>query len=164
MPAAPLTATRRTALGAAAGIACLSAAGCTSSDHDPSQPTDPISTSGPPVDADQELAASVVADIAAAGALVDQLARDVPALMGDLRPWRRLHAAHAEALGGVEDSIPSPAPGSGSPTEALRELRRAEQRLQRNLTAACVDAESGTLAKLLASMAAAVAQHLVVLP
>ncbi len=39
----------------------------------------------------------------------------------------------------------------------------AEARLQRFLVTAAVQAESGTLAKLLASMSAAVAQHLAVL-
>ena len=45
-----------------------------------------------------------------------------------------------------------------------RDVRAAETTLQRQLTEAAVRAESGALAKVLASMAAAVAQQLAVLP
>ncbi len=54
-------------------------------------------------------------------------------------------------------------PSSTGPT-GLPQVRRAESTLQRHLTDAAVAAESGALAGLLASMAAAIAQHLAVLP
>ena len=151
---------RRTALVVTAAMTGLAAGACTS--DDPDEPSSPTSTSAPPVDADQELATSVAIDISVVGVFVDSLARDFPALRSELRPLRRLHAAHLEAIGGFDDSIPAPAPIAGGRAEARGELRRSEQRLQKTLAAAAVRAESGTLAKLLASMSAAVAQHLAV--
>jgi hypothetical protein len=157
--ASPLT--RRTALTVTAAVTGLASAACTS--DSPDEPSDPTSTSAPPVDADQELATSVAVDISVVGVFVDSLAQDFPALRSELRPLRRLHSAHAEAVGGFDDSVPAPVPLAGGRAEALAELARTEQRLQRDLAAAAVRAESGTLAKLLASMSAAVAQHLAVL-
>jgi hypothetical protein len=137
-----------------AGLAGLAAGGCTS--DAPGSPAEPAATSAPPVDADQELVTDVAVRLAAMAVFVDALSRDYPALRADLRPFRRLHAAHLAAVGGFEDSIPAPAPNEGRPVEVTRELRR-------ELAAAAVRAESGALAKLLASMSAAVAQHLAVL-
>jgi len=151
---------RRTALAVTAAMTGLAAGACTS--DDPGEPSSPTSTSAPPVDADQELATSVAIDISVVGVFVDSLARDFPALRSELRPLRRLHAAHLEAIGGFDDSIPAPAPIAGGRAAARGELRRSEQRLQKQLAAAAVRAESGTLAKLLASMSAAVAQQLAV--
>ena len=51
----------------------------------------------------------------------------------------------------------------GNRVPARRDVLTAEARLHRFLMTAAVNAESGTLAKLLASMSAAVAQHLAVL-
>jgi hypothetical protein len=161
---------RRTALVATAAMTGLAVGACTSdSPDDPANPTDPsdpagpTGTSAPPVDADQDLATGVAVDIASLGVFVDSLAQDFPALRSELRPLRRMHDAHLEAVGGFDDSIPSPPPNPGGPEEARGALVRYEQRHQRDLAAAAVSAESGTLAKLLASMSAAVAQHLAVL-
>jgi hypothetical protein len=162
VPARPLTATRRTALAVTTGLTGLVAAGCTAESSD--DPTTPSTTSVPPVDADQALVDDVVAALAALHGYVDALAREVPALRPALRPFRRLHAAHLEALDGpVQDRAHDRAatPTAGDPAAAARELVRREQQLQRRLATASVRAESGTLAKLLASMSAAVAQHLV---
>jgi hypothetical protein len=75
-----------------------------------------------------------------------------------LRPLVEMHTAHQEALDadGVEAAIDTGSAG-------LPQVRKAESTLQRHLTDAAVRAESGALAQLLASMAAAVAQHLAVL-
>lgn len=160
MRSRPVTTSRRTALGVVAGLAGLATA-CT-----PDRESDPGTTpsaSVSPVDADQELVTETAVLLATAQVFVEALGRDVPSLKNDLRPLRRLHAAHLEILGGFDDSIPSPPPSSGRPADALAELLRSEQSLQRRLARAAVEAESGSLAKLLASMAAAVAQHLAVL-
>jgi hypothetical protein len=156
-----VTTTRRTALAVGAGLAGLAAGGCTS--DAPGSPAEPAATSAPPVDADQELVTEVAVRLAAMAVFVDALSRDFPKLRADLRPLRRLHAAHLAAVGGFEDGVPSPAPNEGRPVEVTRDLRRSEQQLQRELAAAAVRAESGALAKLLASMSAAVAQHVAVL-
>jgi hypothetical protein len=153
--------TRRTALAVTAALTATASGACTSDSSD--EPSDPSSTSAPPVDADQELATSVAIEIALVGVFVDALARDFPALRSELRPLRRLHTAHAEAVGGFADSLPAPEPVAGDRKAASAQLVRNEQGLQRQLAAAAVSAESGTLAKLLASMSAAVAQHLEVL-
>jgi hypothetical protein len=139
----------------------LVAGACTSDST--GTPSDAPTTTVPPVDADQELVTSVAVRLATTAVFVDGLARDFPGLKAELRPLRRLHAAHLAAVGGFDDSIPTPAPTTGSPVEVTRELLRSEERLQRELSRAAVDAESGALAKLLASMSAAVAQHAAVL-
>jgi hypothetical protein len=65
---------------------------------------------------------------------------------------------HAEHLAVLEVRAE---PADGQPV--ARDVRAAETTLQRQLADAAVRAESGALAKLLASMAAAVAQQLAVL-
>lgn len=151
---------RRTALVATAAVTGLVTGACTSDSPGSSgTPSASPSTSVPPVDADQELVSDVAVRLATMQAFVDGLARDFPGLRGELRPFLRLHAAHLEAVGGFEDSVPAPAPTTGSPVEVVRALLRSEQRLQRDLVRAAVGAESGALAKLFASMAAAVAQQ-----
>lgn len=161
MPARPLTATRRAALAVTAGLGGLAVAGCTADDGDPRPSTS--TTSAPSVDADSALVGEVAGRVAAAGALVRRVLRDSPSLRSDLDPLRRMHEAHLEALGGHDGSARSSRPRRGGTADALRQVAASEQRLQRSLAAAAVRAESGTLAKLLASMSAAVAQHLAVL-
>jgi hypothetical protein len=162
VPARPLTATRRTALAVAAGLTGLAA--CTSDPADsPAGPGDAQTTSAPPVDADQELVTGIAVQLAVLGVEVDSIMQAFPALRGELRPLRRMHAAHLEALGGFDDPIPSPEPQTEGRSAAVQDLVLQEQHLQRELARDAVRAESGTLAKLLASMSAAVAQHLAAL-
>lgn len=94
-------------------------------------------------DPDRSLVDEVVARITATAAL----AARAPDLLA-------MHAAHLDAL----DAAP-PVPGRAP----LARLRRSEQQLQRFLVGASMTAESGQLARLLASMSAAVSQQLVVL-
>ncbi len=79
------------------------------------------------------------------------------ALAQELSGLHRLHLAHLEALGGSDSGVTS--------GHALRrrEVLAAEARLQKFLVTAAVNAQSGTLAQLLATMSAGVAQHLAVL-
>lgn len=156
MPARPVTATRRTALAVAVGVTGLAVGGCTA--DSPDDPADPAGTTAPPVDADQVVVDDVLArlnsalaGVAAAGAASRPLARELAGL-------KRAHVAHLEALGGSES-------GSAGATDAptRREVLKDEARLQRFLATASVSAESGTLATLLASMSASVAQHLALL-
>ena len=81
-----------------------------------------------------------------------------------LRALGELHAAHIEALDGERTVGDAPAVAFAGPADALRRVRAREQQGQRRLAGWAVAAESGALARLLASMSAGVAQHLVVLP
>jgi hypothetical protein len=73
------------------------------------------------------------------------------------------HAAHLEVLeGAVADAdVPTPPPPRipADRSKALTAVRRSEQRLLREVRRGCVDAASGDLARVLASMAASTAQH-----
>jgi len=156
VPARPVATTRRTALVATVGLTGLVVGGCTS--DSPDDPADAEPTSAPPVDADQELVDGVVERVNAAMAIVVMAGEGSEAMARELAGLRRMHAAHLDSLG--SDGSWSAYQSEG-PTR--REVLHAEARLQRFLVTAAVQAESGTLAKLLASMSAAVAQHLAVL-
>jgi len=126
--------------------------------------------SGKPVAAppeDSALVASVVAAVSAAADLVAAASAVAPALASRLDILGRAHAAHLDLLvGAVPDAdVPTPgaAPVPARPARALADVRRSEQRLLRTLRDACVDAASGDLARVLASMAASVSQHLAIL-
>lgn len=132
---------RRAALAlGAAGLVAV--AGCESDGT--SEPDPPPTTPEP--DADQELVDRTVASITA-----------VWRLTGDRPSLAAVHLAHVEALGGEIDVTPV---RRAVDADALR---RREDALQRELVRAAMTAESGALARLLASMSAAVSQQLVVL-
>ena len=147
-------ASRRTALaGALVGLVVVS--GCEDeprSDEPPrSEPT------APPADADADLVDQVSERITKAWLAVSSARKQSPDLRRSLRPLQRLHEAHLSVLGADQDR--------NAPAQPVaRDLRAVETTLQRQLTDAAVRAESGALAKVLASMAAAVAQQLAVLP
>lgn len=139
-----------------AAMTGLATGACTS--DSPDDPTDGQSTTVPPVDADQELVDDVVERLNTALATVVMAGEASRQLAGELAGLNRLHAAHLDALGGDKSWFAYESTGPGR-----REVLTAEARLQRFLATAAVNAESGTLAKLLASMSAGVAQHLAVL-
>jgi len=140
VPVDPLL-SRRALLGVGT-ITLATLSGC-ASDGDPPPGSAPA-TSGDP---DQDLVEQVLDELAAAEQLA--VAAGVPALA-------LLHRTHIEAL----DGTPS-VPAAGTATKSA--LRRTERRLQTRLVDASMAAESGGLARLLASMSAAVSQHLVAL-
>jgi hypothetical protein len=148
--------TRRTALGAAL-VGLVTISGCDLDDLDPrSDPASPDApaASAPPVDADTTLVAGVV------GALSETLAAATAVRRRDraaFRPLAQLHRRHLREL----DGEPSAAVGGRVAPAALV---GQEQQLQQSLAAAALAAESGELARVLASMSAAVAQQLAVLP
>lgn len=120
-----------------------------------------VSPTAPAVDADSDLVATVLDEVTATGALATAVGTTVPALAGAATRLARLHEAHATELGGAD-----PADAPVVPTAraaALQSLARAEARLQDRLVEAAGRAESGALAQVLASMAAAVAQQRAVL-
>jgi hypothetical protein len=75
----------------------------------------------------------------------------------------KAHRRHVRVLGGrvADPRPPGPPP---DPAGALRTARRRAQHLHATLVDAAGRAESGALARLLASMSASVTQHLTLLP
>jgi hypothetical protein len=122
-------------------------------------PADQATESAP--DPDEALVARTREDVAEAAALVAAAAQGRPALRRELAPYRRLHAAHLAALPGDELEV-APVRIRGDAAAARRQVRRGEQALQVRLADAAVEANSGRLAALLASMSAAIGQRLAV--
>jgi hypothetical protein len=174
----PLRATRRRVLGApaavvVAGIAGSASVGCDvlgADERGPSDATSPTVTDGstseatsesaePATDPDEALVARTREDVTEAATLVAAAGKGRAALRRELAPYRRLHAAHLAALPG-DDLEVSPVRVRGDAAAARRRVRRGEQALQVRLADAAVEAQSGQLAALLASMSAAIAQRL----
>lgn len=161
MPDRVAATTRRTALGVALStLAAVTA--CDVEDLDPrSDPAPAGSPTEPAADADAVLVDQVVAD------LVAMLAPATSSRARDVRraelAFSALHLAHLRALDAPEPEGPAPR-ATLSRAEGLRALRRRERRHQRRLEEACLAATSGSLARVFASMSAAVAQRLAVLP
>lgn len=159
--------TRRRALagGLVGGLVGLAASGCdaVTGPSDPA-PTDRRTGRSEPApsaaeDPDEELVADVRRRIAGTAAVVTGAARGRPALARELRDLARLHRRHLDALPG-DTASSRRVPVSGADAARRRRVRNAETRLQRQLADAAVEARSGPLAALLASMSAAVAQQL----
>jgi len=116
---------------------------------------------------DSALVASVVAAVSAAADVVAAASDVTPALAARLDGLARDHAAHLDLLVGAVADADVPSPGAVSvparPAPALAAVRRSEQRLLRTLRESCVAAASGDLARVLASIAASVSQHLATL-
>lgn len=114
-------------------------------------------------DADEALVATAVADLRAARDLADRTMRRHVGLSPAMTPLVTMHDAHLGLLGASAAALEATAVPGRSP-KALARVRAAEQRLQRRLATHAAGATSGTLARALASMSAAVAQHVAVLP
>ena len=114
------------------------------------------------VDADSTLVEEVGEAIASTAALATATGAAYPALTGLGTRLAKVHEVHARGLG---RTTPAPAPtiASGNSALARQQLLAAEQQLQTRLVEAAQQAESGSLAQLIASMAAAVAQQRAVL-
>jgi len=166
---APLRATRRRLLGTPAAVvaAGLAVAGCDLAESEepgtstsPSGPTSPSATTpSPAADPDEALVARVRGDLAEAAALVAAAGSGRRELRRELAPFGRLHVRHLAALPG-EDPQVVPVQVRGSTAAARRRVRLREENLQVALADEAVEASSGPLAALLASMSAAVAQQL----
>lgn len=158
MPWGPRVTTRRTALGGAlAGMLALSA--CDLESLDPrSAPEDEDPGSAPAVDADSALVDAVLVGLAGTIGELAKLRRSSPAARKVLSSFIELHRAHADVLGTLPDTSGRLPETAGA--DVMTQLRSIETRAQRDLTEAAVRAESGALARLLASMSAGVAQYL----
>lgn len=161
MPARPLL-SRRTSL-ALPGLVVLGAASACDVDDlrppedgdSPSSAPSATTSSAPGGDA-----AVVEEVVAALDAVLGQLlaARAVPAQRAAVVPLLRAHRRHLEALDATSQAQPSATPVS------LEQVRAQELALRGSLVDSAGRASSGALARLLASMAASVDQHLAVLP
>lgn len=121
--------------------------------------------SAPPEDS--ALVASVVAAVVDAAGTVSAASEVTPDLATRLTGLARAHAAHLELLvGAVPDAeVPTAGPATipPRPAQALVAVRRSEQRLLRTLRESCAAAASGDLARVLASMAGSISQHVATL-
>lgn len=119
--------------------------------------TGTVDPSEPAVDADSDLVATVGQQLATALALAVATGSSVPQLRSLTRRLASLHRSHLDQLGQPDDVDAGRVTGIAATARAR--LLRAEETLQRQLVRAALDAESGALAQVLASMAAAVAQQ-----
>jgi hypothetical protein len=163
VPGPALATTRRATFGGL--LALLTVSACDTDDLRPPEADEPTSTNpqSPSPDSDEVLVEEVAAAIIGALDLVGLVRRRFPQLQPAMGPLARMHRAHlgvlhVEVETRTATSVPASAP------VALARLRGEEQRLQKAMAKAAVRARSGALARLLASMSAAVAQQLAVLP
>lgn len=119
-------------------------------------------STAPDPTADQALVAEAADDVVGMLETVTALRVRHPRLRRSLAGLERLHLAHAEALEAAP-SAPAARPTDGAEA-ALALVRRLELAHRRRLADRAVRADSGGLARLLASMSAGVAQHLAALP
>lgn len=136
-------------VGAAVGLA----AGCGSRDGGSGASAEPTA---PAVGADSDLVERVVGEIGTALGAASATARRHRGLRGVARAFADLHRTHLDRLDADTEADGS-APGDEASARAA--LLRAEERLQRRLVAAAVEAQSGALAQVFAAMAAGVAQQ-----
>lgn len=167
MPDHPTLTTRRTALAGALGSLAL-VVGCDLADLDPtSDPTpsdgDP-SASEPAQDSDAALVNLVLGEVQELIELIGVERSKYPRLHPALTSLVDLHSAHLKALGGETVTAWTDKQHTQGPAAALTLIRARELRAQRRLADWSIAARSGALARLLASMSAAVAQQLIVLP
>lgn len=152
-----LAATRRTTIAAAAAV---SLAGCRFGP--PDDEPDHASTTKP--DADASLVDEAVQAILQPFGMVHAAAEDHRGLASALAPLVAMHQEHLALLDAHEFTLATRTPIGQRASDALTEIRKAEQRLQTTLADLASRATSGTFARALASMSAAVAQQVAVLP
>jgi hypothetical protein len=157
-PLPGVVATRRTALAGAVGSA-LALAACDGGEPAASPSPTAASTSLAPADPDQALVAQVVAELDELIAFTVAAAAARRAVAAWPAAFETLHRAHRSVL--TEEEAQTPATRvRGSAGEVLDRVTRREERARRQLAEWAVAAQSGRLARLLASMSAAVAQQL----
>ncbi len=168
VPLGPVLHRRAALLGAAATVLV---AGCDHGDDIGEAPSTGTPSTGPASSSasaaaeqtpDELLVDQVTAQLVTALSLATASAK-APGLRRAVAPLVKAHRRHVRVL---EGELPPTAPPGPPPDAAtsLRALRRGEQQLQAALVDAATRAQSGALAKLLASMSASVGQHLAVLP
>ena len=135
----------------------LVASGCGSTGADGTARAADDDPTAPAVDADSDLVEKVGGQITSALSLAVATGASVPQLRPLARRLSALHRAHLSELSQPDDVEDGEVKGSAETARAR--LLRAEEKLQQRLVRAAVEAESGALAQLFASMAAAIAQE-----
>ena len=146
----------------ASGLATLAIAGCSSGQQ--SSTGDTPSASAAPTGsatavADDPDRAALERAVALTSALLDLLARG-GSLLDPTDTFAELHARHLSVLDDLSGPAASPSVGSAGPRPTPARLRRQEMNAQRQLALLAEQAESGTVARLLASMSAGIAAGL----
>ena len=163
MPSPAPRASRRAVLtgGTVAGAALLTLSGCGATRTDDLGGAVADDTSAPAVDADSDLVEAVGGQLTSALALAAATAASIPQLRSLGRRLAALHRAHLGELSQTDDVDKGTDKGTvkGTPETARARLLRSEEKLQQQLVRAALAAESGALAQVFASMAAAVAQE-----
>ena len=135
----------------------------TACDIDPPPRADATSSATPEPPEDSELVATVVGALVRAQGVLGAATSAAPELGGRLDPIVAAHAEHLDVLVGAvpESEVPTASPATlpARPEAALAAVRRSEQRLLREVRTGCVEARSGDLARVLASIAASTSQH-----
>ncbi|MGH3472288.1 MAG: hypothetical protein ACRDPG_09635 [Nocardioidaceae bacterium] len=160
----PRSWTRRAFLGRAGAAATLGYAvltGCTISESAPTPPTRPAAATSPTVsDADVALLAAAIRDEQRLLLLCEEVEQGSPHLYQMVSPLIRVQRVHVRALRQAmrppprqigSSSSPLPVPRSGS---AAATLARRFSDAQADRLTDCLAADSGLLARLLASVAA----------
>ncbi|MET1059777.1 MAG: hypothetical protein ABWX84_09275 [Nocardioides sp.] len=162
MPLTSRPVLRRTTL-AAAPLVALSAglAGCRWGPDEDTTPQPTGSTGPASVDDDTEVAATALAATTRVADLVARVAARHRGLAGVLADVTLMHQAHADLLAEAgeasEEAAPRPVPGRSATALAL--VLTEERGLQQTLAESAGGAASGSFARALASMSAAVAQQ-----
>lgn len=166
MPQSSHPVPRRTTLAAVPLLALATGlAGCRwgPAEDDEPQPTGSTAPARP--DDDTVLAATALAATLQVGDLVARVAARHRGLAGALADVTLMHQAHADLLAEAgeasEEIAPRPVPGRSATALAL--VLTEERGLQRTLAESAGGAASGSFARALASMSAAVAQQRTVL-
>ncbi|WP_300645916.1 DUF4439 domain-containing protein [Nocardioides sp.] len=169
MPSVRPAPSRRAALAAGGLVAGITTVSCGRDEGDPRGShagSSSRSSRGPSVAADDEaVVAGARTDLLALDLLVAATRRRHRPLRGRLADLQRTHRAQLAELdpdGAATPPARRPRVGA-DPAAALASLLREEERLQRRMVTWCVAADSGPLARLLASVAAGSAQQVALL-
>jgi hypothetical protein len=161
---APATTSRRLALGLGLGLGMLPIAGCTFGD-DAGQKHGLTGSSTSDEEADKALLDEARTEIAGMLDLLRRTSKRYPGISTPLAGLTALHEAHDDLL--AESGTPSKGTRTKVPatsTDALGLVRNRERALQAEFAGLAVQAKSGPLARLFASMAAGIAQHAQAMP
>lgn len=153
----PPTSRRLVLTGSAVLGAAVLAVGCGVAESDNPPAAAPDDKTVPAVDTDSELVESVGGSLADTLALALATGTSVPQLRPLARRFAALHRAHLGELGQSADADGQKVAGTAETARAR--LLRAEEKLQAHLVRTALEAESGALAQVFASMAAALAQE-----
>jgi hypothetical protein len=155
LPRDAVTFTRRTTV---AAVPLIALAGCRWGPEDDRSPEVEQAQ-----DADADLVQTAAEAITRLSHAVARAGEEHIGLVAALAPLSAMHLAHLQVLDVTVD-LTTVHTGQPDSRSALAAIRSEEARLQTQLADLATSAVSGTLARALASMSAAIAQHVAVLP